>query len=77
MLDSPHFGDSGDEIRDELVDRDRNDRPSSSQEKEIRSENRSDGHMQKFITENIERRFENMTNEMNARLSQELDGLML
>ena len=32
--------------------------------------------MHPSVTENIERRFENMTSEMNARLSQEIDGLM-
>ena len=44
--------------------------------KEIRSDNRSNGHTQPSFTENLERRYENMTSEMNERLSQELDGLM-
>ena len=76
MLGSPHYGDLDDDIRNEFANDARNNRPSSSQESEIRSENRCDGHMQPSITENIERRLENITNEMNARLSHELDGLM-
>ena len=68
MLGSTHFGDLNDGSRDEFGDR--NERQSTSQENEIRSENRSDGQLQPSITENIERRFENMTSEMNARLSQ-------
>ena len=74
MLGSPHFGDIEGDIRDGFEDR--NERQSTSQENEIRSENRSDGHMHPSVTENIERRFENMTSEMKTRLSQEKDGLM-
>ena len=53
MLGSPHFGDLEGDIRGGFEDR--NERQSTSQENEIRSENRSDGHMHPSVTENIER----------------------
>ena len=51
MLGSPHFGDLEGEIRGEFGDG--NERQSTSQENEIRSENRSDRHMHHSVTENI------------------------
>ena len=69
MLVSPHYSNLDEEIEVEFETRNRETRERSSQENDIRSDNRSNRHWQPSTTENLERRFEKNTNEMNARLS--------
>ena len=61
---------------DAYQSKNRSARANPSQENEIRSENRAAERTQPSVTENRERRLENMTNEMNARITQEVDGLL-
>ena len=63
------MGDLNEEI-DAYQSENRSVRTGSSQENEIRRENRVEGHVQPSIAENRDRRFEFITNEMNARITQ-------
>ena len=74
MLGSPHFDEMDTENRS--LNGNSEPRGGSSNENEIRTYNRTNSHRGPEISETIERKLENMANEMNSRISQELDGLL-
>ena len=74
MLGSPHFNEMDTENRS--LNGNSELRGRSSNEKELRTHNRTNSHRGPEISETIERNLENMANEMNSRISQELDGLL-
>ena len=74
MLGSPHFNEIDTENRS--LNGNSEPREGSSNDNEIRTYNRANSHRGPEISETKERKLENMANEMNSRISQELDGLL-